>query len=189
MKTRLARPADVEAICRLIQIYADQGLLLPRTEEQVRKNLNHFLVLTESPDAQSTDGQSTQAEKHEPEERLLGCVALEPYGHDLSEIRSLAVQPAAQNRGLGGKLIDAALQTAKRRKIARVFAVTHAPALFERHGFAASSRQNVPEKIARDCAGCPKAQNCELVTLVAVVCPERVALPVLSPADRAAVLV
>ena len=179
MKTRLARPADVEAVCRLIQIYADQGLLLPRTEAQVRKSLNHFLVLTESADREGTTG----------EEHLLGCVALEPYGQDLSEIRSLAVEPAAQNRGLGGKLIDAALQTARRRKIARVFAVTHAPALFERHGFAATARQSVPEKIARDCTGCPKVQSCELATLVAVVCPDRVARPVLSPAARTAVLV
>lgn len=209
MKTRLARPADVEAVCRLIQIYADQGLLLPRTEEQVRKSLNHFLVLTESALAGNV-GEGPQSENREAEgrpvgreiipvgreiilagseERLVGCVALEPYGPDLSEIRSLAVEPAAQNRGLGGKLIDAALQTARRRKIARVFAVTHAPALFERHGFFATARQDVPEKIARDCMGCPKVQNCGLVTLVAVVCPERVTLQVLSPAARTAVLV
>lgn len=184
MKTRLARPADVEAVCRLIQLYADQGLLLPRTEEQVRRSLNHFLVLTESVGNDAPAGEPDEAGAA-ANERLLGCVALEPYGQDLSEIRSLAVEPAAQNRGLGGKLIDAALQTARRRKIARVFAVTHAPALFERHGFSATVRQNVPEKIARDCATCAKVNNCSLVTLVAVVCPERVALPVFAPAHRA----
>jgi amino-acid N-acetyltransferase len=185
MKTRLARPADVEAVCRLIQLYADQGLLLPRAEEQVRRNLNHFLVLTESAGSDASTDEAGAAAN----ERLLGCVALEPYGHDLSEIRSLAVEPAAQNRGLGGKLIDAALQTARRRKIARVFAVTHAPALFERHGFYATVRQDVPEKIVRDCASCTKVNNCSLVTLVAVVCPERMTLQVLSPASRDAVLV
>ena len=70
-------------------------------------------------------------------------------------------------------------------KIARVFAVTHAAPFFERHGFVATSRQALPEKIARDCTGCPKASNCTLVTLVAVVRPERVVLPVLSAADKA----
>jgi amino-acid N-acetyltransferase len=185
MKTRLARPADVEAICRLIQLYADQGLLLPRTDEQVRRNLSHFLVLTES----TGSGALANEAGTTASERLLGCVALEPYGHDLSEIRSLAVEPAAQNRGLGGKLIDAAVQTARRRRIARVFAVTQAPVLFERHGFYATVRQDVPEKIARDCKTCAKVSHCSLVTLVAVVCPERVTPQVLSPASREAVLV
>jgi N-acetylglutamate synthase-like GNAT family acetyltransferase len=177
MKTRLARPADIEAVSRLIQIYAGQGLLLPRTEEQVRQSLTHFLVLTEN------GGGSPAGE------RLLGCVALEPYGPDLSEIRSLAVDPGSQNLGIGGRLIDAALNTARRRKIARVIAVTHVASLFERHGFVATTRQDLPEKIARDCNGCPKARNCGLVALVAVVCPERVTQQVLAPAGRIPVLV
>jgi len=47
----------------------------------------------------------------------------------------------------------------------------------------------LPEKIARDCNGCPKARNCGLVALVAVVCPERVTQQVLAPAGRIPVLV
>src|ERR1700674_2522498 len=98
MKTRLARPADIAGICRLIQLYADQGLLLPRTEEQVRKNLGHFLVLTESirSNGLAMGGSTMEGPPTESlavPERLLGCVALEPYGPDLSEIRSLAVDP------------------------------------------------------------------------------------------------
>jgi amino-acid N-acetyltransferase len=188
MKTRLARPADVAGICRLVQLYSDEGLLLPRTEEQIRKNLAHFLVLTEvvhtagsSTKNAPADESANEDSAHAPE-RLLGCVALEPYGPDLSEIRSLAVDPNAQHLGLGGRLVEAALQTARRRKIARVFAVTHAAAFFELHGFVAGSRHDLPEKIARDCNGCPKNPTCQLVSLVAVVCPERVTLPVLDPA-------
>src|ERR1700722_9326747 len=102
MRTRLARPADVADICRLIQLYADEGLLLPRTEEQIRKNLGHFLVLTDSGHANGSAVENTPAEFPLTDgpataERLLGCVALEPYGSDLSEIRSLAVDPDAQN--------------------------------------------------------------------------------------------
>jgi N-acetylglutamate synthase-like GNAT family acetyltransferase len=115
---------------------------------------------------------------------VLGCVALEPYGRDLAEIRSLAVRLDEQGRGLGGRLLDAAIRTARRRKIARVFAVTHAPELFERHGFVASAREAVPEKIERDCNGCSKKQGCQLVTLVAVVCPDRVTLPVLAGSGK-----
>jgi amino-acid N-acetyltransferase len=180
MRTRLARPEDVAAISRLISDYAAQGLLLPRSPEEVRAHLSRFIVLTELvPALDAPPGTST------PSERLLGCVALEPYGPDLAEVRSLAVRQDEQGRGLGGRLLEAALRTARRRKTARIFAVTHAPALFERHGFSAAARETVPEKIERDCKTCSKRRRCKLVTLVAVVCPERLVLPVLSAADKA----
>jgi amino-acid N-acetyltransferase len=179
MRTRLARPEDVPAISRLIAQFVAQGLLLPRSPEQVRARLNDFIVLTEMVPA--LDGPPGSAA---PSERLLGCVALDSYGPDLAEVRSLAVRPDEQGRGLGGRLLEAAIRTARRRKIARVFAVTHAPRLFERHGFAAAARETVPEKIERDCKTCSKRRRCRLITLVAVVCPERVMLPVLAPAVK-----
>jgi N-acetylglutamate synthase-like GNAT family acetyltransferase len=179
MRTRLARPEDVSAISRLIAQFVAQGLLLPRSPEEVRAHLNHFIVLTELvPALDAPPGASA------PSERLLGCVSLDPYGSDLAEIRSLAVRPDEQGRGLGGRLLEAALRTARRRKTARVFAVTHAPTLFERHGFSTSTREAVPEKIERDCKGCSKRRRCKLVTLIAVVCPERVVLPVLAPSEK-----
>ena len=180
MRTRLARPEDVAAISRLISEYAAQGLLLPRTPEDVRAHLSRFIVLTELVPALDTPpGTNT------PSERLLGCVALESYGPDLAEVRSLAVRTDEQGRGLGGRLLEAAIRTARRRRIARIFAVTHAPALFERHGFAAAPRETVPEKNERDCRTCSKRRRCKLVTLVSVVCPERVVLPVLAAASKA----
>jgi hypothetical protein len=47
MRTRLARPEDVSAISRLISQFVAQGLLLPRSPEEVRAHLNRFIVLTE----------------------------------------------------------------------------------------------------------------------------------------------
>jgi amino-acid N-acetyltransferase len=179
MRTRLARPEDVAAISRLIAEFVEQGLLLPRSPEEVRASLDRFIVLTEMvPAPKGSVGAS---------ERLLGCVALEPYGRDLAEVRSLAVRPDEQGRGLGGRLLDAAIRIARRRKIARVFAVTHAPELFERHGFIAAARETVPEKIERDCQSCSKRRSCKLVTLVSVVCPERLTLPVLTDAGKVCV--
>ena len=45
-------------------------------------------------------------------------------------------------------------------------------------------REAVPEKIARDCRTCIKARDCTLVTVVAVVCPDRNALPMLTTPDK-----
>jgi len=173
VKARRARPEDAAEIHALISGYAAQGLLLPRTEQEIAEHIARFLVLVEK-DAETVV------------EKLAGCVALEPYGPDLAEIRSLAVDPAIRGRGLGARLLRFALVTARRRKIARIFAVTHVPEFFGRQGFAAFSRRALPEKIERDCRTCPKARSCELVAVIATVCPERVALPVLAGAGKLA---
>lgn len=160
MKARKARLGDASAIHALIVNYAAQGILLPRTEENIREQISKFFVLEER-------------------RQVVGCVSLESYGPDLAEIRSLAVNQEIRGRGLGGQLVEFVLAEARRKKIARVFAVTHAPAFFLQHGFAASSRRDIPEKIERDCCICPKAKICRLTAVIATVIPERVALPIL----------
>jgi N-acetylglutamate synthase-like GNAT family acetyltransferase len=169
MRTRRARPSDAPAIRALIAHYAAQGILLPRAEEQIREQYAHFLVLEEN-------------------RQLVGCASLESYGCDLAEIRSLAVSPEIRGRGLGSRLVEFALAVARRRRIARVFAVTQAPEFFLRRGFALAHRRDIPEKIARDCTSCPKARRCRLAAVVAIVAPERAALPILDEAAASAPL-
>jgi amino-acid N-acetyltransferase len=166
MRARTARMSDAAAVHRVIAHYAGEGLLLPRTEAEIRDHIGRFLVLVE---------------KQKGEEQVLGCVALEPYGRDLAEIRSLAVAPEARGKGrnVGDRLMKAAVDTARRRKIARLFAVTHRPDFFSRYGFTPGPRQAVPEKVERDCVGCPKERKCTLVATIATVIPERELLPIL----------
>ena len=127
MRTRTASIGDAAAVHRVIAHYAGEGLLLPRTEGEIREHIDHFLVLVE---------------KRNEEEKVLGCLALDPYGPDLSEIRSLAVAPEArgQGRNVGDRLMKAAMDTARRRKITRLFAVTHRPEFFSRYGFTPGPR-------------------------------------------------
>ena len=161
MRARRAIISDAPAIYALIEHFAGLGLLLPRAEEEIRRNISHFLV-------------------HKIKDRVVSCVALETYGPDLAEIRSLAVAPEIHGRGMGARLLEFALAEARRREITRVFAVTHAPEFFLHRGFAAASRQSLTEKIERDCRACPKRRSCKLVAVVATVIPERVTLPILS---------
>jgi len=158
MRARCAIVSDAPAIYALIAHFAGLGLLLPRAEEEIRRNISHFLV-------------------HKIKGRVVSCVALESYGPDLAEIRSLAVAPEIQGRGMGAGLLEFVLSEARRCEIARVFAVTRAPDFFLHRGFAAVSRQSLTEKIERDCRGCPKRRSCKLVAVVATVMPERITLP------------
>lgn len=160
MRSRRARLSDAEAIHALIADYAAEGILLPRTLQNVREQISSFLVVEEK-------------------RQIAGCVCLENYGSGLAEIRSLAVQREIRGKGLGGKLVAFALSEARKKRIARVFAVTHAPEFFVRQGFAASSRRAVSEKIERDCRTCPKAKGCRLTAVIATVVPESMMLPVL----------
>jgi N-acetylglutamate synthase-like GNAT family acetyltransferase len=160
MRTRRARTKDAPAIHRLVSRYAAEGVLLPRSEEEIRRNITHFLVLEEN-------------------RRIIGCLSLESYGSDLAEIRSVAVGAERRGEGLGARLVEFAVLEARRRGIARVFAVTHAPQFFERQGFTAASRKTLTEKVERDCRTCPKQRTCKLVAVIATVIPERIAFPVL----------
>jgi len=167
MNARRARTSDTRAIFELITSYAGEGLLLPRAEEEIQENISHFLV-------------------HEDKKRVVSCVALESYGTDLAEIRSLAVDPKHRGRRAGTRLLEFAIAEAQRRGIARVFAVTHAPKFFMRQGFEPTSRHALTEKVERDCRACPKRRSCQLVAVVATVIPERIALPIL--ADSASLI-
>jgi N-acetylglutamate synthase-like GNAT family acetyltransferase len=160
MRARRARMSDARAIFGLIAHYSEQGLLLARAEEEIRRNIGHFLVQTNS-------------------RGVVGCLSLEKYGADLAEIRSVAVDPETRGCGIGSNLIAFALEEARQSGIARVFAVTHAPQFFERQGFVASSRKLLTEKIERDCCICAKRRSCKLVAVIATVLPERIMLPIL----------
>jgi N-acetylglutamate synthase-like GNAT family acetyltransferase len=161
MRTRRAKISDAPAIHSLVAHYAARGFLLPREAEEIRANIGHFIV--------QDDGR-----------RVVSCLSLESYGGDLAEIRSIAVDPENRGQGLGARLIASALDEARRLGIARVFAVTHAPKFFERHGFAATARQSLTEKIERDCCSCAQQRTCKLVAVIATVIPERAVLPILS---------
>lgn len=160
MRARRAKLSDASSIHGLIAHYAEQGLLLPRTEDEIRRNIDHFLVQLNS-------------------KGLVGCLSLEKYNADLAEIRSVAVDPAIRGCGMGAKLVSFALQEARKKGIGRIFAVTHAPEFFERQGFIASPRKFMAEKVERDCCACPKRSSCKLVAVTATLLPERVRLPIL----------
>jgi N-acetylglutamate synthase-like GNAT family acetyltransferase len=164
MRARRARDTDLAEIHALIAQCAEKGLLLPRATAEIRAHIREFLVLVEG-------------------NRLAGCVALDSYTSGLAEIRSLAVHPHFRGRGLGGRLLAFALEEAQRRRIAQVFAVTHAAELFVKAGFFLVSRNEIPEKMERDCHVCPRANSCRLVTVKAIILPEANAFPIFRERD------
>lgn len=144
------RPAlvgDVPAIAALIGRFAGDGLLLPRTEEELYEVLDEFGVCLR-------------------DDVLVGCTALHVYGPHIAEVRSLAVREGCQRHGIGARLVEWCVTHAAEQGIARVFTLTYRARFFERLGFVRVDRHTLPEKVWGDCARCPKADYCDEVALV-----------------------
>ena len=74
-------------------------------------------------------------------DRLIGCCALQIYSKRLGEVRSLAVHPDFQDRGVASRLVEQCIRRAKERGIRELFAVTSQTSFFGRQGFATFRRE------------------------------------------------
>ncbi len=145
---RKAAVDDVPAIHALLERYADLGIVLRRSREDILHYLANFFV------AENSDG-------------VCACVAVRDFGNDLLEVRSLVVSPEHQGRGIGRKLMTEVIAAVNAtRDFWRLFTLTKEPAFFGRIGFSVVEREMFPEKIWSDCRNCPKHNCCDEVALI-----------------------
>jgi amino-acid N-acetyltransferase len=147
MKVRNARIADARAICSLISNYAERDRMLARSMADIYENLHSFTVV-------------------ELNGTVVGCCALAIIWADLAEIKSLAVDEAKKGSGVGKLLVNTALKRARQLGLARVFALTLNPDFFEKLGFQIIEKDSLPMKVWKDCAKCPKQQNCDEIAVI-----------------------
>jgi len=146
IQIRQAESKGAGSLVELIQHYAAEQTMLPRTVEDVRGNVGSFLVA-------------------EQRGHLLGCGALKLYDDKVAEIRSLCVAPGIQRRGIGRALTRRLLKEAEQLGLRTVFALTLAPEFFIKRGFRLTARQNFPMKITDDCLNCPLYSRCQEQTV------------------------
>lgn len=115
-RVRRATEADAPAIEAFIEPFVDDGKLLPRTYDELNELLPSFFIA-------ELDGQ------------IVGCAALEIYSRKLAEIRSLAVSPAVQGKGIGRLLVEACIQLAREKNVLEVMAITSSEDFFKACGF------------------------------------------------------
>ncbi|MHA2141613.1 MAG: arsenic resistance N-acetyltransferase ArsN2 [Candidatus Thorarchaeota archaeon] len=76
-----------------------------------------------------------------------GCVGLEIYGNS-ALLRSMAIAPKFQGKGLGTVLTEAIIEDARKRDIRTLFLLTEtAEDFFKRFGFRVVGRELVPEDV------------------------------------------
>ncbi len=146
---RKARLSDVDAIFSLISYYAKRGLLLPITEGLICEYIRDFCVFVD-------------------EDEVVGCAALRIFTKDLAEVRSVAVKPGWERKGIGKKLVEFCLDEAKKLELQRVFVLTKAVDFFKACGFVQIDKKSLPQKVWRDCMGCPKFPECDEVAMIKI---------------------
>ena len=156
---RPAAEADIEGILEIVNDYADQNLMLPRTGDQIRRVLSHFLVA-------------------EHEGHVVGCGSLVRLTAGLTELRSLAVAAEWRSTGLGRRLVEVLVEQARASGFQQICALTLVEGFFNKMGFVTVDRWTITPKIWHECIYCPKFDACdEIAVLMNLVEPETVVQP------------
>jgi len=154
--TTIIRPAEADDILPIVEMvnrFAEQDVMLPRTVESVSHTLADWLVVVEEfPGAGSPP--------------ILGCGALVALNATLAEVRSLAVHESQQGKGLGGYIVLELVQVARMRGFRQVCALTLREQFFVRLGFELVDRWSISPKVWQACIYCRKFHHCDEVAVL-----------------------
>lgn len=142
-----AKIADVPQIHKLVNSFAEKGLMLARPLSEIYESIRDFFVIRE-------------------DSKVVACAALHVSWSDLAEIRSVAVVEDKQKKGLGAKLVAACLKEAEELGIKTVFCFTYRPEFFRKYKFVDIDKMELPRKVWTDCFRCPKFPNCDEIALI-----------------------
>jgi len=154
--TTLIRPAELEDaphIVAMVNRFAGQNIMLPRTVESVSQSIEDWLVAVEEEAGPVTPP-------------IVGCGALVPLTATLVEIRSLAIHESQQGKGLGGHIVLQLVQMARMRGYQQVCALTLRENFFVRLGFELVDRWAISSKVWQACIYCPKFHRCDEVAVL-----------------------
>lgn len=115
---RRARTSDVRSMRRLLDTYASERILLDKPTVTLFEDVQEFWVAERDTDSE-----------------VVACGALHVMWEDLAEVRTLAVSPVCRGLGVGHRLLEKLVQTARWLGVRRIFCLTFEVEFFSRHGF------------------------------------------------------
>lgn len=138
---------DIPSLLVLIDRFSGQDLLLPKTDTQMRKEINDFWI-------------------YEFSGQVVACGALKVGWGPLAEIRTLAVHPQHQGLGYGKGLVLQLIEVARQRLVRDVFVLTYEKPFFEQFGFSQIDKEELPEKVWSDCIHCNQYEHCNEIAMI-----------------------
>jgi amino-acid N-acetyltransferase len=127
---RTAARSDAEQIWNLVSCYVAEGLMLPRTMEQITMNIDNYIVAMSG-------------------SKVLACAALEEFSPSLAEVSSVAVARTEHGKGLGTEVVLGVERLARARDITELFAMSLSDRFFLSLEYEIVSISRYPEKLAR----------------------------------------
>ena len=147
MHLRKATFGDVEAIHKLVNDYAQQGVMPPRSRNSIYETLRDVIIAEE-------------------DDRLVGVGSLHLSWDALAEVRALAIAPGFQRRGIGRQIVEELLIEGRALGVKTFFTLTYQPEFFGTLGFSEVTKEELPQKVWKECINCPKFPNCDEVAMV-----------------------
>lgn len=144
---RKAGIKDIKQMQSLINQFAKQDLMLPRSLNELYENLRDFWV-------------------YEEKNKIVACCGLHISWDDLAEIKSLAVAKNRQRKGIGRELVLECLKEARGLGARKVFVLTYKPEYFRKFGFKKVRHADLPHKIWAECINCCKFPDCQETALL-----------------------
>ncbi|WP_457625522.1 N-acetyltransferase [Persephonella sp.] len=144
---RKATVKDAKDIFGILQRFAIEGILLPRSLNSIYENIRDFYV-------------------YEENGKIAGIGSLHIFWEDLAEIKSLAVLPEYQGKGIGKKIVKECIKEAKQLGIKKVFALTYVPDFFQKLGFKIVDKSEFPQKVWTECIHCVKFNECKEIPVM-----------------------
>lgn len=147
---RKATFKDVEAIHKLVNDYAEQGVMLPRARNVLYETLRDMILA-----------------EHDGE--IAGVGALHLVWDELAEVRAMAIAPQYTRQGIGKKIVETLLAEAVQLGIKKVFTLTYQPEFFGSLGFTELAKEELPHKVWKECINCPKFPNCDEIAMIKMI--------------------
>lgn len=144
---------DVPEMKKLINSYAAEGCMLPRSLDSLYSKIRDFHVC-------------------EMEGHVVGCCGIHPDWEDLAEVVSLAVAKTHTKRGIATQILSMCTEEAKKIGLKRLFVLTSIPEFFEKQGFTRVSKDEIPWKVWADCVNCPNYPDCGSISLMKMISSE-----------------
>jgi amino-acid N-acetyltransferase len=152
---RHATIPDVDGMSALINEFASAKIMLARGPLYLYQNIQDYRVLT-MPGAGLDKGRDV----------VVACGGLHVLWEDLAEVRSVAVHPQLQHKGLGALMTRALIEDARRLGVRHVFTFTLAEGFFKGLGFEELNRELLPPVVWAECSKCPKFYKCDEIGMM-----------------------
>ncbi|MFP3126672.1 MULTISPECIES: N-acetyltransferase [Bacillaceae] len=152
MLIRKAVMSDTESIYKLISEYAKEGKLLARTYASIYEDLQSFVVAVLN-------------------NEVVGISSLTILDRNLAEVRSLAVNPAYVGKGIGKALVKQIIKETGNLEITKLISLTYQIEFFSKLGFNQVDKNELPQKMWKDCITCPKLHSCDETAMLMNVLP------------------